>query len=321
MTDERDPVGQHLDDRDLYEISTWEERSPLDRFVVGLSSHLAGLAGLLALLLLVGELATSGFSMLERPTIGLLTLLSVVPAFALVWFIWHEDATKKEPLGRLFVTFSLGILLFGVAVAMEVGAEKLLSVVPFVGQLAFYVLVVGPVEEVIKWTAVRAYAYRRFESVVDGAVYGAVAGLGFTTFENASYITWSVLGAGQLPLVQMVGARALVGPGHVLTSAIAGYYLGLARFNREQAIPIVVKGLLIASVVHGVYDVLVTEGYNLGLVKHPTLSAYVPLVYLAFVLVYNGAVGTFLFRKLLRYRRAYDEAVGGNRDRRTDRPR
>jgi hypothetical protein len=91
--------------------------------------------------------------------------------------------------------------------------------------------------------------------------------LGFATIENAIYIAGQVYdpmityvltaGGGIAPL------RALAGPGHIIYSAIAGYYLGLAKFNPEDAGPIVVKGLVVAYVLHAPYKTAVT---NLGAV-------------------------------------------------------
>jgi RsiW-degrading membrane proteinase PrsW (M82 family) len=164
----------------------------------------------------------------------------------------------------------------------------------------------------VKLLAVRLYAYRSpaFDAVIDGAVYGAVAGLGFATIENAVYISGQTQGIGDpLNLVATGGAitavRALAGPGHVIYSAFAGYYLGLARFNPDRAGPIVVKGLLIAALIHALYNTLSSVAPQL-------IAGYfgIPwfLGFLGFVLVYDGLFGLILLRKIERYRRAYRDA-------------
>jgi RsiW-degrading membrane proteinase PrsW (M82 family) len=103
--------------------------------------------------------------------------------------------------------------------------------------------------------------------------------------------------------------RALAGPGHVIWSAIAGYYLGLARFNRHYAGPIILKGLLLAIVFHAVYNVLVTE--VLSVVTAATDIAPVALFF-SFAIGYNGVLFGFLLYKLSRYRAVhrttYDES-------------
>jgi RsiW-degrading membrane proteinase PrsW (M82 family) len=182
--------------------------------------------------------------------------------------------------------------------------------------IPFYYLVVGPVEETVKLLAVRLYAYTddRFDAVVDGAVYGAMAGLGFAFIENALYITRQLpQGGSELDFgLGLIGAgggiaavRALAGPGHVIYSAIAGYYLGLAKFNRENRGPIVVKGLLIAAFVHATYNT--TVGIGSGLIQ-----TFTPLsglwAFFAYVIVYDSVFGLYLIRKIQRYRNAYRRA-------------
>jgi len=176
----------------------------------------------------------------------------------------------------------------------------------------FFYLVVGPVEETVKLLAVWVYAYddERFDAVIDGAVYGAVAGLGFATIENAIYISRVVGEVGGVSLgLELIGmggditaTRALAGPGHVIYSSFAGYYLGLAKFNPDNRGPIVVKGLVIAAVIHATYNA--TVGIGSWLVQSVT---GVPDLVASFIyiLLYAGLFGFLLYRKITRYRDVY----------------
>ena len=311
-----DPVQRALgDSTDLYDVATWSVRSRLDRVSVrvywGLHRAVWWVAILLAVLLLVVQVALTGYAILYQPTLGVLTLLSAIPALALAGFVWYEDVTLRAPLKPVVVTFLLGVLFAGFAAVVNTVFQVAFDLVPVVGSLLFFLLVVGPVEETVKWLAVRSYAYRTdwFASVIDGAVYGAVAGLGFATIENSLYITRGFLSAAQMtgvdPIQSALGtatARAFVGPGHVIYSAFAGYYLGLAKFNHDSYGPIVVKGLLIAAFIHGAYDVLVNY------LPLPGLS------FVAFVVVYDGFFAYLLYRKLSRYRSAYRTAMEDGAD-------
>ncbi|MFB6138417.1 MAG: PrsW family intramembrane metalloprotease [Halobacteriaceae archaeon] len=325
----RDPVERVAErSRDLYDVATWEPRSVLDRVAVAL--HRGLVAGtrafvvFLAVAVLVGQLALVWVAATETPLLGGYILLSVLPALALAWYIWSLDVTRREPLRELVVTFALGFLFAGFAAVVNsvfagaFGGVGVATGVPNVLLLVgFFVLVVGPVEETVKWAAVRLYAYRSdaFGAVVDGAVYGAVAGLGFATIENSLYITQQYLSAGvTAPLAatfKTTTFRMLAGPGHVFYSAIAGYYLGLAKFNGRYRGPIVVKGLLVASLVHAVYNTSVT--------LLPAATGAIPaladlpygVVFLGFVVVFDGVVGYALYRKLSRYRRLYEETGAG----------
>jgi len=324
MSPSRDPVEARADeDRDLYEVSTWEPRTTLDALSEGL--YATGISVgrlfviLLALAILVGQFALGGLGAVTDPIIGVFTVLSAVPALGLAAYVWYADVTTSEPLELLVGTFVLGVLFAGFAGILngiaDWGIQELgltIGIVGFVFQILFFFVVVGPVEETVKLLAVRLYAYRKpeFDAVVDGAVYGAMAGLGFATIENAIYISGQTQGiADPLNLVAagsgITAVRALAGPGHVIYSAFAGYYLGLAKFNRENAGPIVVKGLLIAAVVHATYNSLssVVPSIVATLTGVPWFVAF-----FGFIIVYDGVFGLLLLRKIARYRRAYNRA-------------
>ena len=314
MTSRRDPVERAANgDRDLYEISTWEERTSLDKLATGIYSFLGwagrGLVVLAAVALLIGQFAAGGLTQVAlNPEIIALTVLSAIPALGLAWYVWRTDATTNEPLGMLGVTFLLGVLfaMFAAFVNTVVAVWFPVAELGLLGAPLFFFVVVGPVEEAVKLLAVRLYAYRKppFDSVVDGAVYGAVAGLGFATIENLIYITSGIGNSGEVMLLGTAGSitavRALAGPGHVIYSAIAGYYLGLAKFNRRNRGPIVVKGLLIAAAVHATYNSLV--GVIPGLMDLLVFPAGQFVWFIAFVIVFDGVFALFLLRKLERYR-------------------
>jgi len=329
MASDRDPVEVHSDESvDLYDITDWESRTLLDRLSVSL--HAALLTGarafvvLAAAVILVVQLVLGGFGALADPVVGVFVALSVIPALLLAGYVWYADVTTAEPLSLLVITFGLGVLFAGFAGLLNsfVGTPiqsvaAAIGFAPIVGSALFFFLVVGPVEETVKLLAVRLSAYRddRFDAVVDGAVYGAVAGLGFATIENALYITSTVNEASGAAVFQAAGGtailRSLVGPGHVLYSALAGYYLGLAKFNPEDAGPIVVKGLLVAAVVHATYNTLsgiapyvIADATGLGTV----------LSFLVFVVVYDGLIALALLRKLGKYRAAYRQSNAADAD-------
>ena len=316
MSDLRDPIEEAADDSmDLYDVTTWEVRSRVDRLAEVLWWAAAGSARIavigVAFLLL---LAIGGFAALTDPEIGLLTLLSAVPAVGLAAYVYSTDVTSSEPLSLLIGTFLLGVLTANFAAVLNGVLRPYFGVLGFVGMVLFFFVVVGPVEEGVKLLAVRLYAYtdNRFDAVLDGAVYGAMVGLGFAVVENALYITRQLPATDLEVGLGLIGAgggitavRALAGPGHVIYSAIAGYYLGLAKFNPGRRGPIVVKGILIAAFVHATYNA--TVGIGSGLIGLITgLSGLAP--FLIYVVIYDGILGLFLFRKIRRYCDSYREA-------------
>lgn len=325
MADRRDPVEITADGaRDLYDIATWEPRTRLDRTAVRVYTGLVRAARaaviLAAIIILVAQFAISGLAAVTNPAIGAFILLSVLPAFAIAAYVWRVDVTMREPLGLLVITFLLGLLFAGFAGALNSIAQPLFQTVPIIGIVLFFYVVVAPVEETVKWLAIRLHAYRSddFNAVIDGAVYGAMAGLGFATIENAMFITEQYVTALQsgitvTPLfsaaLPTAAIRTFAGPGHVIYSAFAGYYLGLAKFNRENAGPIIMKGLLIAALIHATYNTLV--GVVPGLVNLLYPQIPVTVAFVGFVIVYDGIFGYALYRKIARYRTAYLESKAG----------
>jgi len=325
-----DPVEARADEsEDLYDVATWEPRTALDNVAVGM--YRGGLRwtlyilGVVISVLIVG--VTYGAFIVDNPFILGLALLSVVPAGLLALYIYVTDVTTREPATLIAATFILAILFAGFAAVLN-STFSALQGATIVGTVLYFYLIVAPGEEVVKLLAVRLYAFRddRFDSVVDGAVYGAVAGLGFATIENVLYITQTLQGTGAVMTTvaadflaqfseaveaggQITAVRSLAGPGHVIYSAFAGYYLGLAKFNPEDAGPIVLKGLLIATAIHATYNTL--TGAVTGIISY-VYGIDQLIVFLGFVIVYDGVFILVLLRKLDAYRQAYTAAHDGD---------
>jgi RsiW-degrading membrane proteinase PrsW (M82 family) len=318
MATDRDPVEEaSANTADLYGIATWEPRSWLDRIATGIYTLLT----LASRVVIVGAafvilVAIGGLSAIGDPRTGVLTLLSAIPALGLAAYVWYTDVTS-EPLSLLVGTFFLGVLTATFAAVLNSAIQPYFEGLAFLGSVLFFFLVVGPVEETVKLLAIRLFAYGsdRFNTVLDGAVYGAMAGLGFAFIENALYIQRNVAVA-ELELgLSLIGAgggitavRAVAGPGHVIYSAFAGYFLGLAKFNPENRGPIVIKGILIAAFIHGLYNSTIDIGTAL---IHVGTGVPVLVAFLAYVVVYDGIWGYLLFRKIQAYRQAYDDMNAG----------
>lgn len=114
---------------------------------------------------------------------------------------------------------------------------------------------IGPVEEISKYMAIRIYPLKskEFDEPIDAMLYSIVAALGFATFENFLYI--SQYGA------SLILIRAITGClGHAGFSGIVGYYVGKAKFSSPKNNNLVYRGLAIAALSHGLFDfVLFTQ--------------------------------------------------------------
>ncbi|MDV7349970.1 PrsW family intramembrane metalloprotease [Halorubrum distributum] len=316
MPSDEDPIASRADDgRDLYDVATWEERTSLDGLSVALhwliTRSAKALVVFVAFVGLLAILGSFGLGLLFDPAIAILLGLSVIPALGLAAYVYVSDVTTAEPLSLLVATFLLSILTATFAAILNSVLQPYFRSFGFLGLVLFFFVVVGPIEESVKLLAVRLYAYTddRFDAVIDGAVYGAIAGLGFVVIENFVYIAQNVdmaeltvgiaaLGAGD----GIAALRALAGPGHVVYSAFAGYYLGLAKFNPGNRGPIIVKGLVLAAAIHALYNTLVgpVTGVASQLLGLPQVVAL-----FGFVVVFQGAFGYVLLRKIWRYRDAF----------------
>ncbi len=306
-----DPVKETYAGRiDLYDIATWEERTPLDSLAVNVTNGLRASRTVLliavAAALFFGQILVAGVLILEEPLLAVLAILSVLPALVLAGYFWYGDPTAREPLTLLAATFLLSMLFASFAAVINSTFIPGFEAFGLFGLTVFFFVIVGPIEEFVKWLAIRVYAYQSetFQTIADGAVYGAVAGLGFAAIENLIYIVsvyMEMAPAGgdiQSQLAASVATqRAFVGPGHVIFSAWAGFYLGLAKFNPANRGPIVVKGLLIAAAIHALYNTLVT-----------VLPELLPLTVgglFTVIVLYHGFWFAVLYRKISKYRTLY----------------
>ncbi len=297
---------------DLYDIATWEERSRLDSLAITVTNGLRASKVItliaVASVLFFGQILVAGVLIFEEPLLAVLAVLSVLPALALAGYFWYGDPTMREPPTLLAATFLLSMLFASFAAVINSTFIPGFEAFGIIGLAVFFFVIVGPIEEFVKWLAIRVYAYQSdtFQTVADGAVYGAVAGLGFAAIENLIYIVSVYLemapagGDVQNQFATSVATqRAFVGPGHVIFSAWAGFYLGLAKFNPANRGPIVVKGLLIAAFIHALYNTMVTA-----------LPELLPLTVgglFGIIILYHGFWFGLLYRKISKYRALYQD--------------
>lgn len=119
-------------------------------------------------------------------------------------------------------------------------------------------IVIAPVEEYLKYLVIKKKIYKNpeFNERLDGVIYGVIAGLGFASLENIM----AALGNGPSVILFRFFTATLM---HALTSGIVGYYLGRARFNPRKEKNLILRGLLIAIIIHGAYNFMITLGVSL----------------------------------------------------------
>lgn len=200
----------------------------------------------------------------------LLILGSFVPGLVYLFLVARYDREHRSPRRYLFGVYALGCFAVVPAVFLELAGGELIfgpiddGASPTTMILASFFLI-GPVEEVCKFLAVRSiYESPYFTDPLDGVVYSTAAAMGFASLENVFYVT-------ELGLPTL-GLRAILAiPGHLVFAAFWGYQLGRKKFGLGGN---VLQGLALAAFAHGLYDALLMANVPwLGFMVVPLLIA------------------------------------------------
>jgi len=189
----------------------------------------------------------------------LILLAAVIPTTLYTLLLWWLDRYEKEPLHLLAVSFFWGA---APALMLAIGAE--------VATGGFIEAVLGPgsraalgapvVEEVLKsgvLVGMFAWARREFNGVLDGIIYGALVGLGFSMSENVLYfLTYS----DQFWATWWLRS-GMFGFNHAFFSSIVGIGLGLVRY-KTRATQVLTFGvaLMLAIGAHTLHNTTVQAG-------------------------------------------------------------
>ena len=184
--------------------------------------------------------------------------MGFVVGAALFWLQYFDlkDYLHPEPRRWLLISYLLGAVAAGLAFVLYVLIETLGGPEEPAGgrsQILLYCfLVVGPVEEGVKFLIARVFIFRslQFDEPIDGLIYSSGVSIGFASIESLIYVP--ILGwPDQL-------ARTLTAPlTHSLFSSLWGFGAGIAFFRsgsrRSRALWQVVP-LIGAILLHGLYD-------------------------------------------------------------------
>ncbi|MFN7690264.1 MAG: PrsW family intramembrane metalloprotease [Bacteroidota bacterium] len=188
-----------------------------------------------------------------------LLLLALAPGLAIMIFVYWKDKLDREPRRLLILAFLLGCfsilpaIIFNLFLSLVLNVEVSHSMsVTFA--YAFFVVALS--EEFSKFILLSGVLFPRpqFDEPYDGITYSVMIGMGFATLENVMYVLRAENG-------YMVGwLRAFTAvPAHATFAVAMGYFTGLAKFNREKRFSYLVKGLIVAILMHGFYDFLLMQ--------------------------------------------------------------
>ncbi|MHB8776471.1 MAG: PrsW family intramembrane metalloprotease [Anaerolineales bacterium] len=188
-----------------------------------------------------------------------------VPMFLYAAFVYWLDRYEKEPKALLGAAFFWGMLIaaggafiintaFGIGIYIFTNSEA-------AADFGTTSLVAPIVEEILKGMAV-AFVFlmfrKEFDSVLDGIIYGGIAGLGFAATENTLYIFHNgYLEGGWGGLFTLVFIRVLVvGWMHAFFTAFTGIGFAISRLNKNMLIKVSAPfaGLGLAITIHAFHN-------------------------------------------------------------------
>jgi RsiW-degrading membrane proteinase PrsW (M82 family) len=185
-------------------------------------------------------------------------IIALIPGLFWIWFYRKKDK-NPEPRKLIIKVFLVGMAITLPAIVFEYAAEFFFPFINAENLLTITIasfFIVAPIEEYLKYYVVKIIAFKNkaFDEPIDGVIYGIVAGLGFASLENLIVIS----AEGQGIIILRFATATLM---HAITTGLVGYYLSLNKFSKsddnKKSNP-VWKGLLIAIILHGLYNTIVS---------------------------------------------------------------
>ncbi len=201
-------------------------------------------------------------------------LLAFIPAFFFSWFIYWLDRYEREPKLLLFSAFFWGgfVAIIGALIGsliMEVGFYAILQDETLT-DIAGGSITAPFVEEFWKGLAVLIIFLifrKEFDSILDGIVYGAIAGLGFAATENVLYFLGEYSAGGWGGMFTNFALRVGVFAwGHPFYTSFIGIGFAVSRMNRNILVKLIapVVGYFLAVFAHSFHNTAVTFAGGLG---------------------------------------------------------
>lgn len=196
-------------------------------------------------------------------------IAAILPALALLYFIYRKDDLRTEPPKQVLRAFLLGMLSALVSMLFST-TFLLLDFYPeepttVGGHLAHAFFGAGFPEELAKLLLLLMFLRKNqfFDEWVDGIVYAASLGLGFAAFENIFYLfdnlnDWVSVGI----------LRAFLSiPAHFFFAVTMGYFVSRACFgNPLKRGWNFMLALLCPAILHTLYDfpLMLSETFEIG---------------------------------------------------------
>lgn len=184
-------------------------------------------------------------------------LSAIIPAIALLGYIYWRDRKSPEPLKQLLKATAWGVLAIPLTLVI-VYPLQWIGIIPdefttISGAIYDAFMSAAIPEELSKllllWLFLRENPY--FDERMDGIVYAVCVSLGFAGLENILYVVMNQEWA------SVALSRAIFAvPGHFCFGVVMGYFYSLAKFEPQHRTRYSALALIAPIVAHGIYDSL-----------------------------------------------------------------
>lgn len=190
-----------------------------------------------------------------------LFIIGILPSFVWFFFYLHEDEEHPEPPRTLFYAFVAGGVATFFTLGPQLAINNILSGIGIGQYSPISLTILAGIEEVMKFLAVYIVIAKRpeFDEPIDAMMYMVVAALGFAAVENvASALQGPTQGLTQAATLQVIALR-FIGATllHSLSSALVGYYWGLAMVAGQNYGMMIIEGIGVATVLHAAFNILI----------------------------------------------------------------
>ena len=183
----------------------------------------------------------------------LIFLVGVLPAVALVLYIYLLDKNQREPLPWIFKATFYGVLSGLASILIESWLSQANIQEGTLDSALYNSFVVAALtEESMKllflWFLLRKNPY--FDERMDCIVYAACVSMGFAALENVGYVVRAE------ETMQVALHRAIFSvPAHFFFGVFMGYFMSLAIWGKpERRFHNWILTLLVPIILHGIYD-------------------------------------------------------------------
>lgn len=215
----------------------------------------------------------------------ILGILTTLPIFLLMGFIYYKDKIEKEPLYLLFILFLGGIVssIVSYFITTFINANVYFLSNNYqnlnIWELMFKSFIsIALIEETSKWAVNFSITWKNknFDYMYDQIVYSSFVALGFAFFENIVYCFYFSK-YGYMPIIM----RGFVSvPCHAVFGTIMGYYISMAKKQKtknKKYKKYLCYSLFIPILLHAFFNLIL---FKLNPIFSVILIAFLIIIYL-----------------------------------------